>query len=64
MFKLDKTNYDNTFFLSIIWCSVYEKTETISFGPCNIMIAEQNINVILLMCNIYKHLLHYYTPNS
>ena len=45
MFKLDKNNYDNTFFLfvSIIWCSVGEKSATISFGQCTIMIAQQNI---------------------
>ena len=35
-----------------------------SFGPCNIIIAQQNIDVILSMCNIYKQLLHCYTPNS
>ena len=47
MLKLDKNNYDNTFlFLSIIWCSICEKSKTISFGPCNIMIAQQHINVI------------------
>ena len=40
------------------------KTETISFVPCHIMIAEQNIDVILSMCNMYKQLLHCYTPNS
>ena len=27
-------------------------------GPCNIMIAQQNIDVILSMRNIYKQLLH------
>ena len=55
MFKLNKNNYDNSFilyfllllFLSIIWCSICEKSETISFGPCNIMIAEQKYR-----CNI------------
>ena len=62
MFKLDKNNYDNTF-LSIIWCSICEKSETISFGPCNIMIAQQNIDVILSMCNLYKQLLNCYTSN-
>ena len=40
------------------------KSETISFGPCNIMIAEQSIDVILSICNIFKQLLHCYTPSS
>ena len=55
MFKLDKNNYDNTFFLflSMIWSSICEKSKTISFGPCNIMIAQQIIDVILSLCNIY-----------
>ena len=47
MFKLDKNNYDETFlFLSINWCSICEKSKTISFGPCNVMIAQQHIDVI------------------
>ena len=54
MFKLDKNNYDNNFVSSIIWCSICEQSKTISFGPCNIMIAQQNIDVILSMCNTYK----------
>ena len=65
MFKLDKNNYDYTFlFLTIIWCSICEKSKTISFGPCNKMIAQQNIDAMVSMCNIYKQLLHCYTPNS
>ena len=67
MFKLDKNNNDNTFFfkfLSIIWCSICEKSETISFSPCNIMIAQHNNDVILSMCNVYKQMLQCYTPNS
>ena len=64
VFTLEQYNYDNTF-LSIIRCSVCEKSETISFGSCNIIVvAQQNINVILSMCNIYKQSLHCYTPNS
>ena len=65
MFKLDKNKYDKTIlFLSIIGCSICIKSDTISFGPCNIIIAQQNIDVILSMCNIYKQLLHCYTHNS
>ena len=65
MFKLDKNNYDNTLlFLSSIRLSICVKSETVSFGPCNIMIAQENIDVILSMCNIYKQLLHCYTHNS
>ena len=49
MFKLDKNEYDNTFY----FC---ETSGTIQFGPCNIMIAQQNIDVILSICNKYKQL--------
>ena len=64
--QLDKNNYDNTFifYFYLLFDAQFVKTETISFDPCNIMIAEQNIDVILSMCNIYKNLLHCYTPNS
>ena len=69
MFKLDKKNYDSTFLIYIYFYPSFDaqfvkKLETISFGPCNISIAQQNIDVILSMCNIYKQLLHCYTPNS
>ena len=69
MLKLDKNNCDNTYSFFFFYplfhaCSFCEKLETISFGPCNIMIAQQNIALIVSMCNIYKQLLHGYSPNS
>ena len=68
MFKLDKNNNDNTFFFLNFYplfdAQFVQKSETISFGPCIIMIAQHNNDVILSMCNIYKQLLHCYTPNS
>ena len=65
MFKLDKNNYDNIFFFfHYLMLSLWKKSETISFGLWNIMIAQQNIDVILSMRNIYEQLLHCYTPSS
>ena len=63
MFKLNKNNYDNTFIFFYFYPLFDEKSETISFGPCNIMIAEQNIDAMLSICIKYKQLVHY-TPNS
>ena len=65
MFKLDKNKYDNTFsFYPSFDAQFVKKSETITFGPWNIIIAQQYIDVILSMCNKYKQLLHCYTPNS
>ena len=48
-----KNNYGNTFY-PLFDAQFVNNRKTISFGPCNIMIAQQNLDVILSMCNIYK----------
>ena len=64
--QIRQNNFDNTFIFYFypLFDAQFVKMETISFGPCNIMISEQNIDVILSICNTYKQLLHCYTPNS
>ena len=64
MFKLDKNNHSGNTFIFYFYTLFDAQFVKNSFGPCNIMIAEQNIDVILSMFNIYKQLLHCYTPNS
>ena len=58
MLKLDKNNYDNTFFLYIIWCSICENSETMQYNDSSVKYG----------CNIIdvknKQLLHCYTPKS
>ena len=42
MFKLDTKNFDNTFFkfYPLFNAQFVQKSETISFSPCNIMIGQ------------------------
>ena len=52
-----------TLFYPLFDAQFVKNRKQLAFGPCNIMIAQQNIDVILSMCNLYKQLLHCYTPN-